>query len=311
MTGRSILVVKAMMKFVTLLITVFLVYYGEGVPTFQDHIGRIHRDILESDKNCCPPGFVVEHDDCVCGSAQDNLQISRCDENNTTAYIAGGTWVGYVPSTDYPGECAGSNSSFYVGICPNGYCVNEGRDQILLPHNRSAEELDLLICGETRTGILCGKCRDGFGPGVNLFLAPCVDCKNDPLSQYGWLLWISLEFVPLCVMLFIVLYFNIDLLSGPFISYWMYAQIITASFPISTIGPIPIQNTAGSVLLRLLFIIFYGIFYLQFFTFLFPPFCLTREGSKYNHTRHDGLQINDSDFPISSYHTVFRISWIT
>ena len=265
-----------------LILTSFLVYCSSGEPTFQHRMGNTHRDLLENNKRCCPPGYVAKRDSCVCGSVQNNFQISRCDENITRTYIAGGTWVGYVPSTDYPGECAESNTSLYFGTCPNGYCVNEGLDQILLPHNRSAEELDLLICGETRTGILCGKCRDGFGPGVNLFLAPCVDCKNDPLSQYGWLLWISLEFVPLCVMLFIVLYFNIDFLSGPFISYWMYAQIINASFPVSTIGPIPIQNTGGSVLLRLLFIIFYGIFDLQFFTFLFPPFCLTSGGSKYD-----------------------------
>ena len=265
-----------------LILSSFLVYCSIGEPIFQHQMGNIHRDVLESDKPCCPPGFVVKDGHCVCGSAQDNLTILRCNENNTRAYIAGGTWVGYVSSTDYTGECTGKNNSFYVGTCPNGYCVNEGEDQLLLPHNRSAEELDLLICGETRTGILCGKCRDGFGPGVNLFLAPCVDCKNDTLSQYGWLLWISLEFVPLCVMLFVVLYFNIDFLSGPFISYWMYAQIINASFPVSTIGPIPIQNTGGSVLLRLLFIIFYGIFDLQFFTFLFPPFCLTGGGSKYD-----------------------------
>ena len=265
-----------------LILASFLVYCSTGEPTFQHRMGNNHRDLLENNKCCCPPGYVVERESCVCGSAQNNLTILRCDENSTTAHIAGGTWVGYVSSTDHPGECAGSNSSFYVGICPYGYCVNKRQDQIRLPHNRSAEELDLLICGETRTGILCGKCRDGFGPGVNLLLAPCVDCKNDPLSQYGWLLWISLEFVPLCVMLFFVLYFNIDFLSGPFISYWMYAQMINASFLISTIGPIPIQNTGGSVLLRLLFIIFYGIFDLQFFSLLFPPFCLTREGSKYD-----------------------------
>ena len=188
--------------------------------------------------------------------------------------------MGYVPSTDYPGECAESDTSLYFGTCPNGYCVNERRDQIPLPHNRSAEELDLLICGETRTGILCGKCRDGFGPGVNLFLAPCVDCKNDPLSQYGWLLWISLEFIPLCVMLFIVLYFNIDFLSGPFISYWMYIQVITASF--TAISPIYIDNILSNVFMRFLFLMCFAIFDLQFITFLFPPFCLSRDGDKFD-----------------------------
>ena len=269
MTGYKCLVV---FSFVTCACSISVHCNGCGLNKAE-----LHRPGLGS---CCSPGYLyVREEDCVCGSAQDNLQIPRCDDNNTRAYIRGGTWVGYVSSTDYPGECTGSNTSFYVGTCPNGYCVNEGLDQLLLPHNRSKEELDRLICGKTRTGILCGKCRGGFGPGVNLFLAPCVDCKNDPLSQYGWLLWIFLEFVPLCVMLFVVLYFNIDFLSGPFISYWFYAQVINASFPISTTGPIDISNDPISILERLLFIIFFGIFNLQFFSFLFPPFCLSASGS--------------------------------
>ena len=114
---------------------------------------------------------------------------------------------------------------------------------------------------------------------MNLFLAPCVDCKNDPLSQFGWLLWIVLEFVPLCVMLFVVLYFNIDFLSGPFISYWFYAQVVNASSLISTTGPIYISNNPGSIIQRLLFVSFFGIFNLQFLSFLFPPFCLSVNGS--------------------------------
>ena len=238
---------------------------------------------LKQKLDCCPPGFILRNEDCVCGSAKEDLQIVRCDDTDETrSFIRGGTWVGYVPSTNHPGECPGSNTSFYVGRCPNGYCVNETSNEIALPHNRSAEELDRLICGETRTGILCGQCREGYGPGVNLFLAPCVDCKNDPLSQFGWLLWIVLEFVPLCIMLFVVLYFNIDFLSGPFISYWLYIQIVNASFPVSTTGPIPISTTPLSIFLRLLYIVFYGIFDLQFFTFLFPPFCLSQFGSSWD-----------------------------
>ena len=62
---------------------------------------------------------------------------------------------------------------------------------------------------------------------------PLSDCKNDPLSQFGWLLWIVLEFVLLCIMLFAVLYFNIDFLSGPFNSYCMAECIqIVNSFPV-------------------------------------------------------------------------------
>jgi hypothetical protein len=47
---------------------------------------------------------------------------------------------------------------------------------------------------------------------------------------------------------------------------------------VSTVGPIPISNTPLSIFLRFMFIVLFGIFDLQFFTFLFPPFCLSQNG---------------------------------
>ena len=50
---------------------------------------------------------------------------------------------------------------------------------------------------------------------------------------------------------------------------------MAASWPISSVGPIKLDSSADSVIARFAFVIFFGIFDLQFFSFLLPPFCIT------------------------------------
>ena len=220
----------------------------------------------------CPPGFLPsDHgNNCVCGSEYGTLPIDRCDERQCRAYLRSGYWAGYVGEPHRKGQ-------LFTGECPRGYCEGEvvGIPLLLPGPNSSAEDLNQVVCGATRRGILCGECSPGFGPGVNLFLAPCVHCATDPLSQVGWLLWLLLEALPLLLMLAVFLVFDINLLAGPLNSYLLYAQFIAASFPISSVGPIVISNTASSVIVRFLYVIFFGIFNFQFFSFTFPPFCIS------------------------------------
>ena len=88
--------------------------------------------------------------------------------------------------------------------------------------------------------------------GVNLFLAPCVHCATDPLSQVGWLLWLLLEALPQLLMLAAFLVFDINLLAGPLNSYLLYVQFVNASWPISSIGPITITTLQAVWLCALL-----------------------------------------------------------
>ena len=230
----------------------------------------------------CPPGFLpADHgNNCVCGSEDGALPIDRCDEQQCRAYLRSGYWAGYVREpllTDGARTNGKGQLVLYTGKCPRGYCEGEevGKPLLLPGPNSSAEDLNQAVCGTTRKGILCGECSPGFGPGVNLFLAPCVDCATDPLSQVGWLLWLLLEALPLLLMLAAFLVFDINLLAGPLNSYLLYAQFIAASFPISSVGPIVISNKPSSVIARFLYVIFFGIFNLQFFSFIFPPFCIS------------------------------------
>ena len=229
----------------------------------------------------CAPGFVTSDDGhCICDSKGNTLPIFKCNESSCRAYLRGGYWAGYVNDSRLGDAYDDGWLELYRGRCPRGFCTRGEYDRpLLLPGLNSSsnltEELNEVVCGKTRRGVLCGECRPGYGPGVNLFLAPCVHCATDPLSQVGWLLWLLLEALPMMLMLAAFLIFDINLLAGPLNSYLLYAQFFAASFPISSVGPIVNNNRADSVIVRFLYVIFFGIFNLQFFSFLFPPFCIS------------------------------------
>ncbi len=124
----------------------------------------------------CPPGFVVSGDcNCVCGSEGNVLPIDRCDDLSCRAYLRSGYWAGYVR---HP---AGTNSSrleLYTGKCPSGFCES-GSAPLLLPGlsnlSNLTEDLNQVVCGMTRKGLLCGECSPGFGPARGEPL-PCSLC---------------------------------------------------------------------------------------------------------------------------------------
>ena len=160
----------------------------------------------------CPPGFIVSGDcNCVCGSEGNVLPIDRCDDLSCRAYLRSGYWAGYVR---HPAGTNGCRLELYTGKCPSGFCES-GSAPLLLPGlsnlSNLTEDLNQVVCGATRKGLLCGECSPGFGLGVNLFLAPCVHCATDPLSQVGWLLWLLLEALPMLLMLAAFLVFDINL----------------------------------------------------------------------------------------------------
>ena len=195
-----------------------------------------------------------------------------------------------------------------MGKCPRGFCTSGGDDLLLPGLNSSnlAEELNLVVCGTTRKGILCGECSPGFGPGANLFLAPCVHCATDPLSQVGWLLWLLLEALPRLLLLAAFLVFDINLLAGPLNSYLLYIQFVIASFPISSAGPIKLDNSAGSVVVRLAFIIFFGTFN---FSFLLPPFCISPSAANLDLLDVIVIKVFTLLFPFVIILTIIALQW--
>ena len=222
---------------------------------------------------CCPPGYILmqaEEDSAQCQCAIGSmLAISGCNDSTLQAQLMANMWLGYLPADDI-NSCDGNK--LFSASCPQGYC---SAFPTALPSNNSREALELLLCGPNkRKGILCGECQEGHSITMNFGdLTPmCADCST-PLSYVGVLIWIVSEWVPLCVMLAIVLLFNIDLLSGHLNAFLLFAQILHYSRSVgSCIGDAP---TGAMAAFTKIYRFLYGIWNLDFFGAFLPPYCLT------------------------------------
>ena len=138
---------------------------------------------------------------------------------------------------------------------------------ISVPDNIS--ELNDYMCGPmNRKGILCSECIDGYGPSVTSPNFRCSDCSN---AWYGIPLYLLLELVPVTVFYLIMLIFQVNITSAPMISFIFYSNIILHSLNFNFIA----QDRVESQALGTMAALSYGIWSLDFFRYVIPPFCIS------------------------------------
>ena len=178
----------------------------------------------------CPPGYVLDRSNhsidkkrfekCVCSALQSSTSFKPVPECNNTAFRARlhkGYWFGY----------NSHKNRYEYGYCPSGYCANMFNTTSDLPECR--EKLDKIICGEYRTGRLCGQCRSNYSVhyhGIN------YQCGTNDSCKYGWLLYIISEILPLTLLFVIATVFNISFTSGAINGFIWFAQMVH-SFPVT------------------------------------------------------------------------------
>ena len=70
----------------------------------------------------------------------------------------------------------------------------------------------MTLCGHfNREGQLCGTCKKGYGPA----LFTNYECAECSAKNYGWALYLLLEFLPITVFYLIIVIFQISTTSGP------------------------------------------------------------------------------------------------
>ena len=221
---------------------------------------------------CCPPGYVFKYGSgnmgtCQCGMLTVN-GIAKCNEKHPEmigAVLERDHWAGYLPSNDQH-SCDGQK--FFTGQCPPGYCQSQ---QITLPENNSQHKLDEMVCaGSDRRELLCGDCLEGKGIAVNFngIRPVCTSCEEG-LSKVGILVWILSEWVPMLAFMFVLMLFNIDLVSGRFNSFLLFAQLLAFSTIRGDAELGPVHNAFVRIYRFL-----YGMWNLDFFGVLLPPYCL-------------------------------------
>ena len=175
-------------------------------------------ELLEKSQTCssssdCPPWFICHNNtECQCGPTLQNAII--CDETMNLAIVEG-YCVTEVDSKTYAGYC------FY----------NSGRHTMKVQHRSiysiisNKEDVNEQVCRHfNRTGILCGKCKPGLNPFVLSYNLSCEECPN---SRKNWWKFALCGFVPLTLLYFIVIFFNVNITSSRLHGYVLFSQALS------------------------------------------------------------------------------------
>ena len=119
-----------------------------------------------------------------------------------------------------------------------------------------------------RKGLVCSECIEGFGPSVNSLGYPCSNCTD---AWYGIPVFLFIEFVPVTIFYVIVIIFQINLTSAPFTCFVLCSQFAVSGF--TTAFDRFSFSTTFQYYVFIILITFYGIWNLDFYHYILPPFC--------------------------------------
>jgi hypothetical protein len=189
----------------------------------------------------CPPGFHLSNDTRECECAAELLfGLSHCE--NKKAYIIHGFWMG---------RCL-DEESVCTSHCPLGFCVYQRESSTTqvaggiheLPQDHS--QLEHFMCGPTRKGVVCGSCVENNSAYYHSYEYSCGDEK---LCHIGIPLYILSELLPLTVMFFAIIIFDLNFTAGCVNGFIFYAQFLD-SIAVDANGSItfpPVINELTSI----------------------------------------------------------------
>ena len=222
----------------------------------------------------CPPGFKLNHNSvCTCNT-DAYMGLFKCDLDNFYSYLHPGYWVGLM-------KIGTENQSRMVLVtspCP--FCdyslsaSNKSFSDFVIPLPQSYSKLNESVCGETRTGTVCGRCQENY---TMHFHSPGFLCKPvDPAGcKLGWLFYILTELVPVTVVFIFVLVFNISFTSGTVNGFILFIQLFhTLDINASGIIVLPDSRKHSLNNWKQGYQVIYGFFNLDFFNSESLSFCL-------------------------------------
>ena len=172
-----------------------------GNGTLQDTLSKCdNTSSLFTIPACSSPWTYCDNGTCKCSDTEGIL----CSPSGQALLVESGYCVTYdeAQALTQLGQC------LYTNFVQKKYFVLS--QYYLLPANVS--ELNDVMCGPfNRTGMLCGKCKDGYYPLVNSLDVNCVQCPNGWSNLWKFMMVVSL---PLTVFYFIILLFRVDATSS-------------------------------------------------------------------------------------------------
>ena len=167
-----------------------------------------------------------------------------------------------------------------IGQCPYTYSLfsnpNVSNVGLYVKLPRSVDQLETVLCGPlNRQGFFCSECKENYGYPMYPDFTKCVECNPSNYTR-NWIFYIAISYGPLTVFLVLVICLRISATSAPMNAFIFVSQII--SHPpfqrgfIHTIDTSVLSHDAR-LFMKFLYSL-YGMWNLNFFTALIPPFCL-------------------------------------
>ena len=176
-------------------------------------------------------------------------------------------------------SCNQTRGSIFTGLCPYRFMdlefnniLIDGKLNFIITNITSCSMLNDAMCGQlNRDGLLCSKCKAGYGPALYSRIWKCEKCNDRRYLM--WTLYLFLELTPLTVFFIIVIIFNIRATSPPFTAYILYCQFFTNLFNFSYFFHIYILKLVHPAIYKSVFTII-DVWSLDFFRHIIPPFCV-------------------------------------
>ena len=204
----------------------------------------------------CPPGFVYVNttESCECGNNQNTgyyKAILKCNMKTFQAFMDKQYWAGYIPegSENY------SDLYFvpcYAPICPyhETYLSN------------STTKLAETICGQARSGMMCGKCLQNY---TVFYHSRSYRCHEVKYCHYGPLFYLLSELLPVLVVFIVVIMFDLTFTSGNMVGFIFFCQYLEGT---------SVHSESKLSYIKVPYQLFYGIFNLEYFSIEGLSFCL-------------------------------------
>ena len=231
--------------------------------------------VLGTDSFCNQTWYTNKDGDCVCGvDLSGRLRCNDC--SNQTVDITAGFCMTYDTTRQYVGE--NSSSLLIVGDCLYGALPNTtNRKFITLPTDPT--QVNSSQCAPyNRRGLFCGECLEGFGPSVYSFDLHCANCSHMSTTA-AISLYVVMELLPITVFYVTVLIFRPVLLTGPQLGYVVSCQgiINTLQYSRYIYSSLFYNLPPPLAVLGHISLLLSGIWNLEFFHFVTPPFCVSEK----------------------------------
>ena len=214
----------------------------------------------------CPPWYVYHHKD------ESRRQCHKADqlpsELKCTDSEGARVEFGYCITYDKNKQTFEFGNCHYFQAKQGNQITEQG--YVVLPDNVS--ELNDYMCGlMNRKGPLCSECIDGFGLALTSTGFTCCNCTN---AWYGIPLYLLVEFIPITVLYFVILTFQINITSAPMTCFILYSHILFFELHYDRrlpVGRLTYQLGKKLSILRVV----YGTMNLDILRFIVPSFCVS------------------------------------